>query len=199
MSNYKLEQSLFKAVKEDNKKKVDYILRLRCDVNAVDEKSRTPIMFAKSVDVADLLIKYGAELTIWTLNDTHILHEVEDLDVLKFLVKKGADVNCKNSEGISPLMQASLYQNKERMEALIDVGADVNTVDNKNRTPIYMAVLWGSTWMIELLVEKGAIVTEDVREIGSVTTKKTLDDVIKKRKANREKNIFNIISNRFFR
>ena len=28
---------------------------------------------------------------------------------------------------------------------------------------------------------------------------KTLDDAIKKRKANREKNIFNIISNRFFR
>lgn len=199
MSNYKLEQSLFKAVKEDNKKKVDYILRLRCDVNAVDEKSRTPIMFAKSVDVADLLIKYGAKLTIWTLNDTHILHEVEDLDVLKFLVKRGADVNCKNSEGISPLMQASLYQNKERMEALIDVGADVNTVDNKNRTPIYMAVLWGCTWMIELLVEKGAIVTEDVREIGSVTTKKTLDDAIKKRKANNGGNVFNIISNRFFR
>lgn len=57
-----------------------------------------------------------------------------NIELIKFLLNSGIDVNYKNEYSMSPLILASLQGNFELIDALINAGADVNvktTEDNK--------------------------------------------------------------------
>lgn len=57
-----------------------------------------------------------------------------NIEQLQFLVKNGADINIKNSQGFTPLMTAVLKNNIDMVRALLDAGADTSVTDNKGRT-----------------------------------------------------------------
>lgn len=57
-----------------------------------------------------------------------------NIEQLQFLVRNGADINIKNSQGFTPLMIAVLKNNIDMVRALLDVGADTAVTDNKGRT-----------------------------------------------------------------
>ena len=58
---------------------------------------------------------------------------------VKFLIFFGADVNARNTYGITPLMlAASRNRNPAVVETLINAGADVNAKDQGGRT----ALMW---------------------------------------------------------
>ena len=57
-----------------------------------------------------------------------------NIEQLQFLVKNGADINIKNSQGFTPLMIAVLKNNIDMIFALLDAGADTSLTDNKGRT-----------------------------------------------------------------
>jgi len=64
-----------------------------------------------------------------------------DPRVITALVKAGADVNAKDSLGVSPLMDLAgrRFADKEMIIALINAGADVNAQDNLGMTPLILA------------------------------------------------------------
>src|ERR1700737_3948685 len=73
---------------------------------------------------------------------------------LKGLLAKGADVNVKDSHGVTPLMCSAIIGSAETMQLLIDAGADVNARNSFGAT----ALLWsaGDIRKVRLLVDKGA-------------------------------------------
>ena len=76
-----------------------------------------------------------------------------DLDRIKFLVSKGADVNKADSQGWTPLQSAARQRRDDTIKLLIDLGADVNLGDP---SPLVAAVMRDHVPSIKVLLEHGA-------------------------------------------
>lgn len=72
------------------------------DVNAVSVFGLTPLFYTKSAEIAELLVKHGAniEFKAWT-GRTAIFHA--HIDVLNVLVTYGADINIRDNSGYTAL------------------------------------------------------------------------------------------------
>ncbi|HEL4661105.1 TPA: ankyrin repeat domain-containing protein [Stenotrophomonas maltophilia] len=73
--------------------------------------------------------------------------------LIRELARRGADVNCVDHEGRTPLVSARTV---ETVKALLEAGANINAMDHSGLTPIFH--LWGDveTDAIKLLVHAGA-------------------------------------------
>jgi len=79
-----------------------------------------------------------------------------DINRIKSIISKGADVNAKNRQSWTSLHTALWYGNNEMVELLISEGADVNAQDNSGNTPLHFAAMKGNSDAVNLLIEKGA-------------------------------------------
>ena len=95
---------------------------------AFEEASRTPLMLAKSVEAADLLVKRGASVAAHDANGYSVLmHAAErgSPELLRFLVAHGADVNerLRADASITPLSVAKDGNTPAAVDALAHAGA----------------------------------------------------------------------------
>lgn len=91
-----------------------------------------------------------------------------NLEIVKFLITKGADVNFyAGTSGLSPrntaLLAAVVVEHEACASYLIEVGANVNVqsygIDlwpNTLMTPLHYAVDWGNLNIVKKLIDKGA-------------------------------------------
>jgi ankyrin repeat protein len=80
----------------------------------------------------------------------------DQLEIVKFLVEKGVDVDAATVDGVTPLMYASQNGYVEIMGYLISHGADVNAAPNNGVTPLIGAVRTGHYDAVKMLLEAGA-------------------------------------------
>ncbi|MBN1598075.1 MAG: ankyrin repeat domain-containing protein [Bacteroidales bacterium] len=81
------------------------------------------------------------------------------IEVVKYLVEKGADVNAESgSKGRgTALIYAAAANRFEVVKYLLENGADINaTTPYQNETALVWSVAMGHTDVVKLLVEKGA-------------------------------------------
>ena len=64
---------------------------------------------------------------------------VGNAEAVKHLLSKGADINAKDSEGITPLLLAIYTDRNEIAAILIAQGADVNASAHDGTTPLMMS------------------------------------------------------------
>ena len=112
------------------------------DVNALNSGGLNPLLTAlgtRKVEAAKALIKAGADVNYVPDNNAKdaVSHaaEIGDLELLKALVAKGADVNRETwdldketgsfCKGFTPLTRAAIYNNLESAEFLIESGAKI--------------------------------------------------------------------------
>jgi quinoprotein dehydrogenase-associated probable ABC transporter substrate-binding protein len=79
-----------------------------------------------------------------------------DIERVKFLVGKGAEVNKPDLQGWLPLNNAARQRKDEMIKALIDLGADPNLADEGGTTPLVAAAMRDHVPSIKVLLEKGA-------------------------------------------
>lgn len=109
-----------------------YMIAKGADVNAKNAYGTTPLMFASANDnlnIAEFLINQGANV-----NETNIegatpliyasLGFVSKLDMVKLLIKSGADINAETNDGLTSL---NLSHNVEVQEYLKSQGAQPGT------------------------------------------------------------------------
>ena len=79
-----------------------------------------------------------------------------DVEVVKMLLNKGADVNSKTSDGITALIWATLNGHIEVVKMLIDKGANVNANEGNGMTALIYASDKGYLDVVQSLLYKGA-------------------------------------------
>lgn len=98
------------------------------DVNARDETTRTPLMYAA--------IKNQKE-------------------VVQLLLEKGADVNARNNKGETALTLAAREGHPEIAQALLRKGADINVQDSAGMAPVVYATQFNHPATLKVLLEEG--------------------------------------------
>ena len=159
---------LMYAAYMDQKEVVKALIAARADVNAVDNKGITALMYAtislsnSILDTIKFLIEKGADVNakdssgktplMWATSKG-----LADISKLKVLVKAGADVNARMKNGWTALMLAAGDYRKEIFEALVEMpGIDVNARTNNGKTALMETARRGLIDPVKLLLKKGA-------------------------------------------
>ena len=69
----------------------------------------------------------------------HRAAEKGNIEVVKKHLANGADINARDSDGLTPLIQAAFKGHNELVELLIAEGADVNAKDDDGSTALDFA------------------------------------------------------------
>lgn len=117
---------------------------------------------AHSAQIVEFLLNAGANLEQETFDFEKALHfacEFNDLPVVECLVQSGADINCVNLDGKSPLSLACSRQKKVRslsiIKFLIDNGADLNNSDGmQNIHPVRLLIQNKNLEAVQYLIDK---------------------------------------------
>lgn len=80
------------------------------------------------------------------------------LDIVKFLIEHGADVNKASSNAfrVAPLHSSTAISNFEITEYLLRNGADVNVKQQSGVTPLHSAAHNGQPKIVQLLIDYGS-------------------------------------------
>jgi ankyrin repeat protein len=78
------------------------------------------------------------------------------LQVVRYLLQHGVDVNVRNSANCTALLLASWYGHFGVVQCLLDHGADLDLQDKFDNTPLMLAVFYGRVDAIRLLLEHNA-------------------------------------------
>ena len=85
----------------------------------------------------------------WACRGVHI-------DVIKYLIERGVDVNAQDNAGVSPLHSVASRGHLEAAKALIGAGARLDIKTSDQSTPLHLAAAQGRKDLAAYLLEKGA-------------------------------------------
>jgi ankyrin repeat protein len=82
---------------------------------------------------------------------------VGKLDVVKELLKQGADIHYKDptANGKTPLVRAIMTGKLDLVKYLLENGADIHFADGSGRYPIYFCCIGNNVELLKFLLEKG--------------------------------------------
>lgn len=122
-------QNIFNAIANGNLESVRKILENDpALLESKQENEMTPLMFAASQG---------------------------KIDIVRYLIENGADINYIKSDGPSSLLFAAMFRHEDVVRLLVENGAEVNS-GNGQDAPIFKAIEYGTKEIAEYLVEKGA-------------------------------------------
>ena len=112
----------------------------------------TPLYWASSREMAELLIQNGADVGARLFGGWTPLHDVDRLEFgkAKALLDNGADINARDNGGMTPLMAFVSWHSHwtgegkdprvKMAEMFVSRGADINAQDNNGDTALHYAI-----------------------------------------------------------
>jgi ankyrin repeat protein len=89
----------------------------------------------------------------------HLAARGGHIDVVAFLLARGAEVNARNNVHQNPLLYAAYHGHDAVVDLLLDKGADIKEPDRYGRTVLHYPVREGHKNVVEILVNKGMDIT----------------------------------------
>jgi ankyrin repeat protein len=80
----------------------------------------------------------------------------QKIELARFLIARGANVNCRGEAGVTPLHEAAGSGQLEFAKLLLDEGANVNAKDDNGKTPLTIALEYKQNDMARFLREHKA-------------------------------------------
>lgn len=184
--SHKNNTALCNTCSSGNFEKIDDLLFLGCDINEINKNGYTPLMCVfddgnKNSDgynwnrnirnkLAYFLLQNGADATKVTPKGDNILNVAIKSQfnispqLIEACIVAGADVDNRDSEGRTPLMNALAGDMKtsyyEVINTLIGNGAELDAKDNQGKTPLMYALENSKFIVAEKLIDFGASLTE---------------------------------------
>ena len=132
------------------------------DVNwAPPESGLGPLheaIFDRRTDIAELLIRHGADVNAQGVFGDAPLHDVRDLDTARLLLAHNARTDLWSNTLGAPLHAAVIHGEPALVELLLDHGAAVNAVDVNESTPLHHAAGLGDIDSARYLIAQGAAI-----------------------------------------
>lgn len=175
------ETPLMYASRVHNIKVVELLIQKNADINAFNNYGNTALMYGvNNLVTVKLLVENGADVNFYKGGSTALISACEysherNIDVIKYLVSKNANINAQDNEGdtalnktLDTLDEGSIdILDFEIANFLIEQGADVNIKNKREYTPlIYLGMGEGNfnnksfqeyrIKLAEVLLEKGA-------------------------------------------
>lgn len=132
------------------------------NINYTVEDCRYPIELAisnKDTKIVELLLENGAypDSDKYYNNILCASCYLQQPSIVKLLCDYGADVNARDSRGLTPLMISTMLENTEQVRILLQHKADPNIKDNKKQTALdYTFMNKRCADIKKLLLEHGA-------------------------------------------
>lgn len=157
------ETALMIAARHGNLGMVKTLLEAGADINARSKYNDTPLTAATYFchpNVAFFLIEHGADVNAknsgFGSSPIMLATDCNDIEVMRALIKRNANVNESNKAGATALTSAAVKGRLEGAKLLLEAGADVNHSNLKVGSPLYEAAQQGNDAIVTLLLEKGA-------------------------------------------
>ncbi len=116
-------------VSEGYKISLEYLLTKNININALDSNGKTPIFYAKTQEIIDILIENGARTDVIDNNGNSLLHSTTDNGLLKKYIDLGVDQSIENNDGhewyenkpIKQLVENDLLPNFREIPNLVNL------------------------------------------------------------------------------
>lgn len=157
---------------------VKELLDHKADPNQANHAGATPLMrAARDFRKVRLLLKVGAEVDVRSQDGRTALHVAARQPgtgtALETLLGAGANVNARDSRGVTPLMEAALAGDLRSMSLLVKHGAAINARRKNGHTALMAAVRSRGLEAVWFLVDRGADVNVQAEESVSSNSKDT--------------------------
>ncbi len=134
------EEDLLRAVQGGDAAQLQRLLAAGVRADARDEIGQTPLMLTRDIQVFELLLAAGADVSAQESRGHSVLMELLRRDapvqILTRLLTAGADIHAASDAGTTALMFAVLWERKEALKLLLAAGADVNATDKDGTTAL---------------------------------------------------------------
>ena len=180
MDEDELNEKLIEGIINSSLFEVRNSLKNGADANYMTDSSHYEGFFeepalslSNSSKITQLLIDYGADVNAKDTNGLSSLMKTRFTEIGGILIENGADVNAKDNDGLTALMKT---ENIEIAEILIKNGADVNAKSSGLDPTIMISQ---SIDVIKLLIKSGADVNATDSEGGTVLMQNQSADTVK--------------------
>jgi len=155
---------IYGAVRYGNKETVKFLkksgINIFEDCDGINEKILFEVIRSEKTDILDYYLneeKTDPNIKDWTGKSALIIAVDTDNDeIIKMLIKAGADIEYNGYFNKTPLMHAVQYKKYISAQTLINTGAKLNYKNSYGKTSLVTATEKKDFAMIKLLVENGA-------------------------------------------
>ncbi|CAG2105105.1 unnamed protein product, partial [Medioppia subpectinata] len=155
---------LMEAAREGHEEMVALLLSQGADINAqTEETQETALTLACCggfLDVADFLIKAGADIEAGA--NTPLMEAAQEghLDLVRHLINCGSNVNATTSSGDTALMYGCENGHTDVAELLLQAGANLEHEAEGGRTSLMKAARAGHLCTVQFLLNRGSNVNK---------------------------------------
>uniref|UniRef100_A0A8C9T4K5 Ankyrin repeat and KH domain containing 1 n=1 Tax=Scleropages formosus TaxID=113540 RepID=A0A8C9T4K5_SCLFO len=151
---------LMEAAREGHEEMVALLLAQGANINAqTEETQETALTLACCggfLEVADFLIKTGADIELGCSTPLMEAAQEGHLELVKYLLAAGANVHATTATGDTALTYACENGHTDVADVLLQTGADLEHESEGGRTPLMKAARAGHLCTVQFLISKGA-------------------------------------------
>ena len=155
-----ISEDFYSAIRNNDLKHLESLVRDGADVNVKDSKGETPLMYAAvagSPEAMRFLVDHGADVNARNeIGATALIWSATDLAKVRLLVDHGADVNMATKRGRTALLIAAMSDHSADIaRLLLSKGADAKARDFLKITTVRAAAFGNDTETLRMMIDAG--------------------------------------------